>query len=68
MLSNFVKLKRYNFDGKEYYNVSEFLNTFDTENPDNAYIVDGLTSLSRDCFIDKMNYVSTQSIADMLIF
>lgn len=68
MLNNLVKIKRYKFNGKDYYKVSDFLKTFDNNDHDNAVIIDGLKQLPHDCFTDDLKYVSTQAIADMLMY
>lgn len=68
MLNNLVQLKRYKINNRDYYKVSDFLKTFDNEQSDNKLIIDGLKRLSHDCFTTDMKYVSTQAIADLLMF
>jgi hypothetical protein len=68
MLSKLVKLKRYKNNGQDYYKVSDFLNTFDDTDRHNEYILDGLERIPRECFSKDRKYVSTQAIADLLMF
>jgi hypothetical protein len=68
MLSKFVNLKRHKHNGKDYYKVSDFLKTFDSSNPDNEQLIDGLKRIPHSCFINNMKYVSSQAVADMMMF